>query len=99
MISVSPISDRRGVLSAVSGLVIALSLFAAVLLAWPYQLFPAMPPGIASLRSLDDRLLFVAMSMLIMALAAAGQWDALVLDADLLVTLLMISACLRWFDG
>jgi len=78
---VSPISDRRGVLSAVFGLVIALSLFAAVLLAWPYQLFPAMPPGIAALSSLDDRFLLVAMSMVIMALAAAGQWDALVLDA------------------
>src|SRR5262245_1506206 len=78
---VSPSSDRRGVLSATAGLVIAISLFVAVLLAWPYQLFPAMPPGSASLRSLDDRFLFVSISMIVMALAATAQWDALMLDA------------------
>lgn len=78
---VSPNSDRRGVLSAVAGLLIALSLFLAVLLAAPYQFFNAMPPGVVSLQSIDDLFVVVSMSMLVMALAAVAQWDALMLDA------------------
>jgi hypothetical protein len=78
---VSPNSDRRVVLSAMAGLLIAMSLFVAVLVAAPYQFFNAMPPGLVSLQSVDDRFLFVSLSMLVMALAAVGQWDALMLDA------------------
>ena len=40
-----------------------------------------MPPGIVSLSSLDDRFLFTSASMLVMALVAVAQWDALALDA------------------
>src|SRR5579862_8329465 len=78
---VSAHGDRRGVLSAVAGLLVAVSLFVAVLVAVPYQFFNAMPPGLVSLQSVDDRFLFVSLSMLVMALAAVGQWDALMLDA------------------
>ena len=78
---VSPNADRRGILSAVGGTLAAVSLFMAVLVAWFYQVSPAMPPGFTSLFSLDDRFLFMSSSMLVMALAAVAQWDALVLDA------------------
>jgi hypothetical protein len=78
---VSPNVDRHGILSAAGGTLAAVSLFMAVLVAWFYQLSNTMPPGFASLRSLDDRFLFVTSSMLVMALAAVAQWDALVLDA------------------
>ncbi len=77
---ISPSTDRRGVLSASAGLLMGFSLFAAVLVAAPYQFNNEMPPGIASLRSMDDRALFVSMSMLVMALAAVSAWDALTLD-------------------
>ena len=77
---VSPNSDRHVVLSAVGGGVAALSLFVAVLVAWQYQLSAQMPPGIAAVFALSDRFLFTTSSMLVMALAAALQWDALVLD-------------------
>ena len=40
-----------------------------------------MPPGIVSLRSLDERFLFTSASMLVMALVAVAQWDALALDS------------------
>jgi hypothetical protein len=78
---VSPDSDRRGILSAIGGALVAVSLFMAVLIAWKYQLVPALPPGLTSIWSLDDRFLFVTSSMLVMALAAVAEWDALVLDA------------------
>jgi hypothetical protein len=40
-----------------------------------------MPPGIVSLRSLDERLFFTSASMVVLALVAVAQWDALSLDA------------------
>jgi hypothetical protein len=78
---VSPNADRRGTLSAVGGTLAAVSLFMAVLVAWFYQSSPTMPPGFTALFSLDNRFLFISSSMLVMALAAVAQWDALVLDA------------------
>jgi hypothetical protein len=78
---VSPNADRREVLSAAGGTLVAVSLFLTVLMALQYQFNNDMPPGIASLSALDDRFLFTSASMLVMALAAVTQWDALVLDA------------------
>jgi hypothetical protein len=78
---ISPAADRHVVLSALGGAVVGVSLFVAVLIATPYQFFPLMPAGIVSLHWLDDRFLFTSASMLVMALAAVAQWDALALDA------------------
>jgi hypothetical protein len=78
---ISSTADRRDVVSVVGGALIALTLFTSVLIAWVYQLNPFMPPGLTSMRSLDDRFLFVSLSMLVMALLAVSQWDALSLDA------------------
>ena len=77
---ISPSADRHVVLSALVGTVVAVSLFVAVLIASPYQFFPTMPPGTTSIRSLDDRFLFTSASMLVTALMAVAQWDALALD-------------------
>jgi hypothetical protein len=78
---ISPNADRHVVLSALGGALVAVSLFVAILIATPYQFSPDMPPGMVSLSSLDDRFLFTSASMLVMALAALAQWDALALDA------------------
>lgn len=78
---ISPNADRRVALSAIGGAAASISLFVAVLIFWQYQLSLTMPPGIASIRSLDDRFLFIASSMLMMAMAAVAEWDALALDA------------------
>jgi hypothetical protein len=77
---ISPGADRHIVLSALGGGLVAVSLFMAILIAIPYQFFPDMPPGMVSLSSLDDRFLFTSASMLVMALVAVAQWDALALD-------------------
>jgi hypothetical protein len=78
---ISTNGDRREALSMIGGTALAVSLFTSVLIAWNYRLFPLMPPGLTSLRALDERFLFVSASMLIMALLAVAQWDALSLDA------------------
>jgi hypothetical protein len=78
---ISPNADRHVVLSALGGALVAASLFMAFLVATPYVFSNLMPPGMASLSSLDDRFLFTSASMLVMALAAVAQWDALALDA------------------
>ena len=78
---ISPNADRHVVLSALGGALVAISLFVAVLIATPYQFFPLMPAGIVSLHWLDDRFLFTSASMLVMALVAVAQWDALALDS------------------
>lgn len=78
---ISPNADRHVVLSALGGALVAVSLFLAILIATPYQFFPLMPPGIVSLHSLYERFLFTSASMLVMALVAVAQWDALALDS------------------
>ena len=63
------------------GTLIAVSLFISALIALQYQFSNFLPPGITSLRALDERFLFVSASMLVMALLAVALWDALALDA------------------
>ena len=58
-----------------------MSLFISALIALQYQFSNFLPPGITSLRALDERFLFVSASMLVMALLAVALWDALALDA------------------
>ncbi|HVH26247.1 MAG TPA: hypothetical protein VM818_05790 [Vicinamibacterales bacterium] len=78
---ISPNADRHVVLSALGGTLVAVSGFMAFLIATPYVFGNLMPPGMVSLSSLDDRFLFTSASMLVMALVAVAQWDALALDA------------------
>jgi hypothetical protein len=78
---ISPNADRHVLLSVLGATLVALSTFLAVLIAAPYQFFPDMPPGMVSLRSLDERFFFASASMVVMALVAVAQWDALALDS------------------
>jgi hypothetical protein len=77
---VSSNADRREVLSVAGGTLGAISLFVSTLIALQYQFTAFLPPGITSLRSLDERFLFVSASMLVMALLAVALWDALTLE-------------------
>jgi hypothetical protein len=78
---ISPNTDRHVVLSVIAATLVAVSLFLVILIAAPYQFFPRMPPGIVSLRSLDERFFFTSASMVVLALIAVAQWDALSLDS------------------
>ena len=78
---VSPNADRHEVLAAVGGTLLSVSLFLSMLTMLQYQFSNFLPPGLTSLRSLDDRFLWVSASMLVMALLAVALWDSLALDA------------------
>jgi hypothetical protein len=78
---VSSTADRREMWSVTGGAVAGASVFLSVLLAVKYQFDNFMPAGITSLRSLNDRFVFVSSSMLLLALTAIVQWDGLALDA------------------
>src|SRR5262245_20352076 len=77
----SPHADRRQVLTVTCALLVTSSLFLAVLLAVKYQLNLFLPPGLTSLVGLDDRFLLMSLSMIVMGLLAATEWDALALDS------------------
>ncbi len=78
---VSPNADRHELFAIVGGTIVTINLFLAVVVAAKYQFENFMPPGLISIRSVDDRFLFVSTTLLLAALAAVAQWDALVLDA------------------
>lgn len=78
---ISATADRRDVLMVVGGLLFTVSLFSATLIGAWYQFNNMEPPGLTSVRAIDDRFFFVSASMLVMALLAVSQWDALSLDA------------------
>ncbi|MGQ0733798.1 MAG: hypothetical protein ACT4QD_09100 [Acidobacteriota bacterium] len=76
---VSPDADRTQLLALVGAMLVSLTLLVSVSMSFGY----AMPltPGQVALLSLDDKFFYVALSMIVTALAAAAQWDALALDA------------------
>lgn len=78
---ISPHADRREVLTVSCALLIVSSLFLAFFLAVKYQLNVFLPAGLTSLFALDDRFLLISISMIVMALVAVAEWDALALDA------------------
>src|SRR5262245_52257397 len=77
---ISPTADRHEVFAIAGGTIVAVNLFLAVVIAMQYQFDNFLPPGLVAMRSLDDRFLLLSTTMLVAALAAVAQWDALALD-------------------
>lgn len=77
---ISPNADRHEVLAVVAASLATLGLFVTVLLSIKYQFEPLQAPGKTSIQALDDRFLYIGASMIVMALVALAQWDAIVLD-------------------
>ncbi|HJZ74020.1 MAG TPA: hypothetical protein VKE51_19910 [Vicinamibacterales bacterium] len=78
---ISPDADRREVLTITCALIVVSSLFLAFFLAVKFQFNIFLPPGLTALVALDDRFLLISVSMIVMALVAVAEWDALSLDA------------------
>ena len=78
---VSPEADRHGAMSFVAGALMAVGLFVSTLSAIKFLFMVFQSPGRTALAALDDRLLFISMSMLVPALVAVAAWEALSLDA------------------
>ena len=77
---ISPDADRHEVLALLGAAMVTGGLFVSVLLSVKYLFQPFQSPGWTAVVALDDQFLFVACSMIVMALVAVAQWDALALD-------------------
>lgn len=77
---ISPDADRHEVLSTASAVLISSGLFVTILLGVKY-LGPFQTPGRTAVGVLDDRFFYIACAMIVMALVALAEWDALGLDA------------------
>jgi hypothetical protein len=78
---VSPHADRREILTVACAMVVVSSLFLSFFLAIKYQFNLFLPPGLTSIFALDDRFFLFSLAMIVMALLAVAEWDALALDA------------------
>jgi len=95
---VSPDSDRAQLLAIVGAGVISMTLFLSMFLSAGYAM-SVLTPGEAAVRTLNDKFFYVSLAMLITALVAAAQWDALSLDqrdAAILDPLPVRPAIVRW---
>src|SRR4029079_16111566 len=78
---ISPEADRHEVLGVVCAALITAGLFGTAFISVKYEFSPLQLPGWTSLAALSDLSLFAGASMIVMALAAVSEWDALGLDA------------------
>lgn len=77
---ISPHADRHQVLSVGVAALVTSSLFVTVLMGTQYVFMPFQSPGRTASAAVSDRFLYSGWSMIVMALVAVTQWDALVLD-------------------
>ena len=76
----TPDSDRHQALALAAAGVITVPLFVTVLVGWRYLMRPLQAPGWTEITMLDDEMLFCGTSMLVSAVIATLQWDALSLS-------------------
>lgn len=76
---ISPDADRSQLLAVVGSMLLSLTLFVSVFRSGNY-LTTILMPGQAAVVSLDDKFFFIALAMVVTALVAASQWDALAID-------------------
>ncbi|HEY3159290.1 MAG TPA: hypothetical protein VGJ78_10055 [Vicinamibacterales bacterium] len=77
---ISPHTDRHEVLVLLAAALAVPSLVITVLFLGQKYVIGIPTPGLTSVAALDDKFLYISASMLVMALLAAVQWDALALD-------------------
>src|SRR5712691_6444131 len=77
---ISPNTDRHEVLVLLAASLAVPGLFITVVLLGSKYVIGIPTPALTSIAALDDKFLYISASMLIMALIAAVQWDALALD-------------------
>ena len=76
----SPDADRHDAIAMVCGALISLGLFIAILSPMKFLFMPFQSPGRTAILANSDRLMFVALAMIVMALVAVLTWDSLSLD-------------------
>ena len=76
---ISPEADRTQLISVVGAMALCLTLFISVFMSANYVV-AVFTPAEAAVRSLDDKFFYLALAMIVAALVAAAQWDALAID-------------------
>jgi hypothetical protein len=77
---ISPDTDRLQLLVVVGASVLCTTLFISTFLSFNYVSVKSTPGQLAIL-ALNDRAIYIALSMVVSALVAVAQWDSLVVDA------------------
>ena len=77
----SPEADRHDAIAMACGGLLTLGLFVSIGMSMQFLFMPFQSPGRTAMLAMGDRLFFVAISMIVMALVAVLTWDALSLDA------------------
>lgn len=75
----SPDGDRSQLLAVTGATVISLTLFISMFMSSQYAMAILMPAH-AAVLTLNDKFFYVSLAMLVTAITAAAQWDALALD-------------------
>jgi hypothetical protein len=77
---ISPDTDRLQLLVVVGAGVLTMTLFISTFLSFNY-VSVRQTPGQLAILALNDRAIYIALSMVVLALVAVAQWDSLVVDA------------------
>lgn len=76
---ISPDADRTQLLAVVGAMVVSLTLFVSVFMSSNYVMM-VLTPGQAAVMALTDKFFYLALAMVVTALVAASQWDALAIE-------------------
>ena len=93
---ISPEADRSQLLAVVGAMIVSLTLFVSVVMSFGYV--TTLTAGQVAVMSLDDKFFYLALAMIVTALVATSQWDALVIsprDAAILEPLPVPAGTLR----
>jgi hypothetical protein len=75
----SPDSDRSQMLAVLGASVVSLTLFISMFMSAQYAM-TILVPAHAAVLTLNDKFFYISLAMLVTALTAAAQWDALAID-------------------
>jgi hypothetical protein len=77
---IAPEADRAQLLAVTGATLLSSTIFISVVMAFFKYVVGSHTPGQLALSALDDRFFYIALSMIVLALLAAVQWDTLVVD-------------------
>ena len=77
---ISPEADRSHLLAMVGAGLFSTTIFITMMMSSFKYVVGYYTPGQAAVASLDDKFFYIAVSMVVVALLAVAQWDALVVD-------------------
>lgn len=78
---ISPDADRSQLIALIGATCFCSTVFITVTMSCFKYVAGYYTPGQAAVASLDDKFFYIGLSMLVSALLAVSQWDALVIDA------------------